>query len=134
MTKRIRNVTTLAAAALILAVSGPAAFAASQDYRFEPVHAKVQASNGAPVAVRLVHVPTGKAVADAIIIQQKIEMQMQGMAAMAGQVSGLKSDGKGNYAGTADLSMTGDWVLALAAKVPGEADTVRGTVKISVEK
>lgn len=129
---RQSRMTAFAIAAALL--SSTAAFAAPQDYRFEPVQPKLKASSSAPVAVRLVHVPTSKPVTNAIIIQQNIEMTMQGMSPMAGQVSGLKPDAQGNYVGTADLAMAGDWVLNLAAKVPGETETVRGSVSLQAQK
>src|SRR4051812_46084049 len=128
-----RRMTAFAAMATAMLSSG-AVFAAPQDYRFEPVQSKIKASSTAPVAVRLVHVPTSKPVTDAMIVQQKIEMTMQGMSPMAGQVSGLTLDRQGNYAGTADLAMVGDWVLDLEAKVPDETETVHGSIRLQVQK
>jgi hypothetical protein len=113
---------------VMLAGMSATAWAAPQDYRFEAVQPHVAVSSETAVAVRLVHVPTGKPVTDAIILPAKMEMPMAGMAPMATKVSGAKPDGKGAYGFTADLNMAGTWMLQVAAKVQGEAGTVTGSV------
>jgi hypothetical protein len=112
----------------ILAGSSAAAWADPKDYRFEAVQPHVAVSPDTVVAVRLVHVPTGKAVADAIILPARMEMPMAGMAPMTTRVSPGRPDGKGAYTFTADLSMAGPWTLHLAAKVQGEPATIAGSV------
>lgn len=104
------------------------AWAAAQDYRFEAVQPHVAISPATELAVRLVHIPSGKPVTDAIMLPAKMEMPMAGMAPMTTKVSAAKPDGKGGYGYTADLSMAGTWILKLAAKVQGEAETVTGQV------
>lgn len=113
---------------VLLVGSAVPAWAGAQDYRFEAVQPHVAVSPQTEVAVRLVHVPTGKPVANAIMLPAKAEMPMAGMAPMATKVSGGKPDGAGAYGFTADFSMAGTWFLKLAAKVQGEADTVTGSV------
>ncbi|MGE5505422.1 MAG: FixH family protein [Actinomycetota bacterium] len=111
-----------------LALLAAQAIAAPNDYRFEPVQSNVAASPTATIAVRLVHVPTGKPVGDAIVFQPKVVMPMDGMAPMATAVKAGAPDGKGVYPFTADLSMAGPWTLTVSAKVQGEAATITGTV------
>lgn len=113
--------------ALLAGLALPA-WAGAQDYRFEAVQPHVAVSPQTEVAVRLVHVPTGKPVTDAIMLPARAEMPMADTDPMVGKVSGGKPDGAGAYGFTADFNMTGTWFLKLAAKVQGEADTVTGSV------
>ncbi|MGE5517636.1 MAG: FixH family protein [Bacteroidota bacterium] len=115
-------------AAAVLAGSSASAWADAKDYRFEAVQPHVAISPETAVAVRLVHVPTGKPVTDAIMLPAKMEMPMANMAPMPTKVSAGKPDGKGAYVFTADLTMGGAWILQLAAKVQGEAGTITGSV------
>jgi hypothetical protein len=108
------------------------AWADPKDYVFVPVADHLQPSATAPIAVRLVHLPTKTPVTNAIIIQSRLEMPMAGMAPMAGKVSAQAPDGKGLYPFVADLSMEGPWNLKLIAKVQGEPGTVTGTVPLTV--
>jgi YtkA-like len=117
------------AAAMLLLTIGTA-IAAPSDFRFEPVTTDLRPGR-AEVVVRLLTAGTGKAVADAIIIKNKVEMVMAGMAPMAAKTTPAQSDGNGQYRFTAELSMPGEWQVSLAAKVQGEIVTVRGTVTIA---
>lgn len=125
----MRNKSGAAGAALLgaMVMAGPA-LADATDYRFEAVQPRVAVASDAIVAVRLIHTPSGKPVADAIILPAKMEMPMTGMAPMATKLSPAKPDGKGAYSFTADLSMAGPWTLLVAAKVQGESATVTGSV------
>lgn len=117
----------LAAMAATLVCSS-AALADPADYRFEAVQAHVKASSSTAIAVKLIHLPDGKAVPGAVIFSQKLEMPMQGMAPMTAKVASAKSDAPGEYRFQGDLSMGGNWVLTLQAKVQGESGTVTGAV------
>jgi hypothetical protein len=110
-----------------LTLSGPA-FAGSKDYAFEPVLAEVKKGDDVTVAVRLVHKPTGKPVADALIIRTRIDMSPEKMADMASPLTPLPSTEPGVYAFKTELSMQGRWMLSIAAKVQGEPETVIGKV------
>lgn len=103
-----------------------------KDYAFVAVAGHLQPSATAPIDVRLIHLPSKKPVTDAIIIQSKLEMPMQGMAPMATKVSPKGTDGQGIYSFVGDLSMAGPWTLNLAAKVQGEGGTVTGAVPLMV--
>lgn len=119
---------------LAVAADLPIAAAAPQDYRFEPVQTQVKAGNSAQVAVRLIHTPTGKPIENAVIFQTRLDMSPMGMADMTAKATPVKTDEPGLYRFQAPLGMDGDWALQLAAKVPGEADTVRGVVKFKATK
>jgi len=111
-----------------------AAFAGANDYAFEPVKAEVKKGDDVVVSVRLKHKPTGKPVADAVIVQTRIDMGPDGMAEMASPLTAVPSDEPGVYSFKADLSMAGRWLLSIAAKVQGEAETVVGKITFRATK
>ncbi|MBC7908135.1 MAG: FixH family protein [Rhodospirillaceae bacterium] len=117
-----------------LLAASSSAWADAKDYRFEAVQPHVAISPNTAIAVRLVHVPSGKPVPDAIILPAKMEMPMAGMAPMSTKVSSSKPDGQGAYGFTADLSMAGTWMLQVAAKVQGEPGTIAGAVPFTAAK
>lgn len=103
------------------------------DYRFETV-GKPAASGGKDVVqIRLVHLPDGKALTDAVIFEAKADMGPAGMQTMTAPVKPLPGK-DGVYGFEVEPGMTGTWALHLAAKVQGEADTVRGTVNANLVK
>jgi hypothetical protein len=122
----------LAVAAFAVAVSN--AFAGADDYAFEPVKTDIKSSNVATVAVRLVHKPSGKPVADATIVQTRLDMAPDGMADMATAIAPLPSPEPGVYAFKAPLTMAGRWLLTISAKVQGEADPVLGKIIFKVNR
>ena len=125
----------LAVAAFAVAVSvAGIAFAGADDYAFEPVKTDIKSSNVATVAVRLVHKPSGKPVADATIVQTRLDMAPDGMADMATAIAPLPSPEPGVYAFKAPLTMTGRWLLTISAKVQGEADPVLGKIIFKVNR
>jgi hypothetical protein len=77
---------------------GRQSFAGADDYAFEPVNADIKSSNVATVAVRLVHKPSGKPVADATIVQTRLHMAPDGMADMATAIAPLSSPEPDVYA------------------------------------
>jgi YtkA-like len=124
-----------AGAAIAAAVSlNVAAFAAADDYAFEPVKAELKKGDGVTVSVRLKHKATGNPVTDAVIVQSRIDMAPDGMAEMASTLTPLPNPEPGVYAFKTDLSMAGRWLLSLAAKVQGEPETVVGKVTIRATK
>jgi YtkA-like len=119
----------LAGAAIVLALSlTVTAFAGANDYVFEPVNAQVKKGDDVIVSVRLKHKPTGKPVADAIIVQKRIDMAPDAMGEMASPLMAVPSDEPGVYSFKTDLSMEGRWLLSIAAKVQGEPETVVGKI------
>jgi hypothetical protein len=125
----------LAGAAFAVAVSVAGnAFASADDYAFEPVNADIKSSNVATVAVRLVHKPSGKPVADATVVQTRLDMAPDGMADMATAIAPLPSPEPGVYAFKAPLTMAGRWLLTISAKVQGEADPLLGKIIFKVNR
>ena len=122
-----------AVVALAIGVSS-GVHAAPQDYRFELDGQPVKAGAKTVMKVRLVHVPDGKPVAGAIIIQTRFDMGPSGMKEMAAPAKAMPGDTGGVYQVETEPSSPGDWALTLAAKVQGEAQTVRGTVNVAVPK
>lgn len=117
------------AAAVAVAIGVPsAAFAGASDYAFEPVKAEIKKGDDVTVAVRLINKATGKPVADAVIVQTRIDMAPEGMGEMASPLTPLPSVEPGVYAFKTELSMQGRWLLSIAAKVQGEPETVVGKV------
>lgn len=107
--------------------------AASTDYRFELV-AKPQVVAGKDtVNIRLVRVADGTSVPDAVIFESKADMGPAGMATMTAPVKAMPVKG-GIYSFEVDPGMAGTWALHLAAKVQGEAETVRGTINAELAK
>jgi hypothetical protein len=105
---------------------GPANAGAS-DYRFEPVSTDVRNGDVAILAVKLVHLPTGKLVSGAVVFRTRLDMSPDGMAAMTTKHDPLPETEPGIYRFRANLTMAGGWALRLMAKVQGEAETVIGT-------
>jgi hypothetical protein len=124
--------TSIALAAAV-SLTGPA-FAGAGDYVFEPVKAEVKKGDGVVVSVRLKNKTTGKPVADAVIAQSRIDMGPDGMAEMASPLTPVPSSEPGVYAFKTDLAMAGRWMLSIAAKVQGEAETVVGKITFQATK
>lgn len=123
-----------AAFAAALSLTGGAAFAAAGDYAFEPVAPEMKKGNDVTVAVRLVHKPTGKPVADAVIVRTRVDMAPDGMADMQSPVTPLPASEPGVYAFKTDLPMAGRYQISVAAKVQGEPETVIGKVIVKANK
>jgi hypothetical protein len=117
---------------LLAAVGYPVA--APNDYRFELVQAQPAEPGKTNVTVRLVHLADNKPVADAVLFETKSDMGPAGMAEMPGKVSPLPAGKPGLYRFQIETGMAGKWALNLAAKVQGEAETVRGSVTFDAAK
>jgi hypothetical protein len=75
-----------------------------------------------------VHKPTGKPVVGALLFRTRLDMSPDKMGDMTTSYAPMPTSEPGVYAFTADLTMAGGWALKLQAKVPGESETVEGTV------
>lgn len=128
------NVLFAIATAATLSLAAPAAFAGAEDYVFEPVQAELTKGDDVTVAVRLVHKPTGKPIADAVIFRTRIDMGPDGMGEMVSPVTPLPAKEPGTYAFKTDLPMPGRYLFSLAAKVQGEPETVVGKVMLKAKK
>ena len=130
----IPKFTLAAALAANLTLAGGSAFAAASDYAFEPVVAEMKKGDDVMVAVRLIHKPTGKPVADAVIIRTRVDMAPDGMAEMESPVAPVPATEAGVYAFKTDLPMAGRYQVSVAAKVQGEPETVIGKVIVKASK
>jgi len=117
----------------VIAITINAALAGANDYTFEPVKAELKKGD-TTVAVRLIHKPSGKPVADAVIIQTQIDMAPEGMAQMTSPMSPQPGTDPGVYAFKTELPMAGRWLLSIAAKVQGEPETVVGKITYKVNE
>jgi hypothetical protein len=124
----------LAAIVAAIAAATAAAWAATSDYRFELDDASPTAGKATMIKVRLIHVPDGKRVPDAVIFQTRFDMGPDGMGTMTAPAKAVPGRDANAYAIEVEPSMAGNWALTLAAKVQGETETVRGTVAITVSK
>lgn len=111
-----------------LLVGIPHAFADSADYILEPVTVAVKNGAGSELAVRLIHKPSGKPVSGAVLFRTRLDMSPDSMGEMTAKHMAMPASEPGVYKFKADLTMAGGWALKVMAKVPGESETVRGTV------
>lgn len=119
---------TLVAAGFLMLSAVPAAFCAAADYEFQAVTPTVKNGNGSELAVRLVDKRTGKPVAGAVVFRTRLDMSPASMGEMEAKHQLAASTEPGVYKFNADVTMAGGWALKIQAKVPGEAETVEGSV------
>jgi hypothetical protein len=117
-----------AAAGLATALVATSALAGKNDYVFEPIVVDVKIGSGSQLAVRLVHKPSGKPVEGAVIFRSRLDMSPDAMGEMTLNHAAEPAREPGIYRFKADLTMAGRWALKLMAKVPGESETIEGTV------
>jgi hypothetical protein len=120
--------------AAAMTFASAAAFAGAGDYNFESTAAEWKKGDDVVVAVRLTHKPSGKPVADAVIVRTRIDMAPDNMADMVSPVAAVPSSEPGVYAFKTDLPMAGRYMFSIAAKVQGEPDTVVGKVILKAVK
>lgn len=125
---KFRELGSAALIGLALGFGSPAALAGAADYAFEPVRAEVKNGTGSELAVRLVHKPSGKPVTGAVLFRTRLDMGPDDMAGMTAKHEATPSTEPGVYRFKAELTMAGRWAFRVMAKVPGEAETVQGTV------
>jgi hypothetical protein len=118
---------------LILAATF-AAPAAPEDYAFKIISSELHPGEGESISVSLTDLRTNTPVADAVIFTTRLDMAPEGMEGMTTPVEALASDVPGQYEFKADLTMAGNWRFQIAAKVQGEAETVRGELILGVQK
>lgn len=119
--------------ASLLATAAPVR-AAPADYRFEVVQVQPAGPGTSDVTLRLVHVPDSKPVTDAVIFQSTADMGPDGMPTMTAPVTTLPGATPGLYSFHIEQGAAGNWALQLAAKVQGEAETVRATLPVKLGK
>jgi hypothetical protein len=108
--------------ALLMTMAG-SALADSRDYEFQLLDKEVK-QGAAVISVKLVHKPSGRTIADAVIVAKRIDMGPDGMEMMTAPIEAVSSTEPGVYKFKTDLGMAGEWALSLGAKVQGETGTV----------
>lgn len=104
------------------------AFAGAKDYEFQPVTAAVKNGDGSEVAVRLINKLTGKPVEGAVLFRTRLDMSPDSMGEMQAKHAAMPGTEPCVYRFKADFTMAGGWAFKVQAKVPGESETVEGTV------
>ncbi len=123
----------IGAAALAIIASVSTAEASAGDYEFQGVQTEVKNGAGGEAAVRLVHKVDGKPVANAVIFRSRLDMSPEEMGDMTAKLTAVPAGEPGVYRFKAEPTMAGKWALKLMAKVPGESETVEGTVIIAAK-
>ncbi|MEW6394338.1 MAG: FixH family protein [Pseudomonadota bacterium] len=118
-----------AAIGIALAAAGTNARADVKDYEFQLVDKTVKKGE-AIISVRLVHMPDGKPVPDAVIFAKRLDMAPDGMESMKTTIDAMPSTEPGVYKFKAAVTMEGGWQLSLGAKVQGETGTVESKLVI----
>jgi YtkA-like len=119
--------------AMFLALPG-IVIAGGDDYRFEPVMVEIKASNAATLKVRLIHKPSGTPVAGVQLIETRLMMPHHGSADMVSTIASLPDPELAVFAFKAPMMMEGNWLLSIAAKVPGESEVVTGSIVFRVNR
>lgn len=129
MTINLIRAARLAALTFVATLAfGSSAFAGAKDYEFQPVAAAVKNGNGSEVAVRLINKLTNKPVEGAVLFRTRLDMSPESMGEMQAKHTAMPSTEPGVYRFKADFTMAGGWAFKVQAKVPGETETVEGTV------
>jgi len=115
-------------AGLVLGLGTRVAYASPAVYVFEPVSVEVRNGKDSEFAVRLKSKATGKPVEGAVLFRTRLDMSPDSMGEMTAKHTAMPSTEPGVYKFKADFTMAGGWALKLMAKVPGESETVQGTV------
>ncbi len=124
----VRAARLAAGVAVVTLALASSAFAGAKDYEFQPVAAQVKNGAGSELAVRIVNKVTGKPVEGAVLFRTRLDMSPDSMGEMQAKHSAVPGSEPGVYRFKADFTMAGGWAFKLQAKVPGEAETIEGTV------
>jgi hypothetical protein len=118
----------IAALAGLAVFNTHAALAGAADYEFQPISAEIKNGIGAELGVRLVDNRTGTTVPGAVIFRTQLDMSPDDMGEMLAKHEALPLGEPGVYRYKADITMAGRWSFKLQAKVPGETETIEGSV------
>lgn len=122
-----RTIAVAIAMLLLLSACGQA----KSPYTFSAATQEVGMDGNAFIDVRLVHEPTRKPVADAVIFDTRFDMSPDSMGSMTAPVEAQGSPEPGVYRFKVAPNMAGRWALTLNAKVQGAPDTITGTVVVT---
>jgi YtkA-like len=124
--------TAAAAAALTIAMAMTPACADIKDYEFQLVSREVRKGD-AVITVKLVHKPSGRAIADAVIFAKRIDMGPDNMATMTAPLEPMPGGEPGVYQFKTNLEMAGRWALTLGAKVQGETGSIQTKLVVTAK-
>ena len=117
----------LIAAGLFFYFPGISALLAGETYLWEAVTAEVAAAPGQQFSIRLIG-PEGAAVGGVEIIDARLDMAPEGMAAMDTPLVPEVASETGTFTYRADFTMAGRWALHVKARVPGNSEPVPGEI------
>jgi hypothetical protein len=119
------------ACALTLAAA-QTAIAGPEDYQFQVVEPAFRQGEQVPLTIAITDLRTKTAVEDGTIIAAQMDMSPDGMTGMSGQVMPVGTSAPGRYGLVANLAMAGNWRLAIAVRLPGEAEVIWREVTVKV--
>lgn len=100
---------------------------ANEAYRWEALTAEIAATSGQQFSIRLIG-PDDGPVEGAEIIDARLDMAPEGMAAMDTPLTPQEGGEPGAFIYRADFTMAGRWALHLKARVPGQTEAIAGVV------
>ena len=122
-----------AAFAVAATLAAPTAFAGARDYALDLVETTRPVGAGAILTVRLTDLRTRTPVADAVIFATRMDMAPDGMQTMTAPVTALPTEAPGLYRFATDLTMAGNWRFSVAAKLQGEAETIKAELTLQAQ-
>jgi hypothetical protein len=131
---KFRNSAFVAALTALFLTAPLASWAAPADYRFELAGQPEKTGTAMLVKVRLVTVADEKPVSGVEIVEARLDMGPDGMAAMTAKVKPLPSPEPDILQFEAQPTMAGNWALSLSVKIEGEPEPVTGAITIPVAK
>lgn len=108
------------------------ALSAPHDFQFQVVEPEYRQGDQVTLTIAITDLRTNAAVVDANIIAVQMDMSPDGMAGMRSQVTPTGTNLPGRYGFVAKLGMAGNWRLAIAARLPGEAEVIWREVNVRV--
>ncbi len=124
---------SLARASAFTLTAAFGAQAGAKDYSFAIVGTDLQSGEGRAIWVSLKDLRRNLPVSDAVIFATRLDMAPEGMASMKVRVALMPGKDAGIYRMKADLEMSGNWRLQVAAKVQGETETVQAELTLEVQ-
>lgn len=113
-------------------VAAQTAIAGPEDYQFQVVEPAFRQGEQVPLTIAITDLRTKAAVTDGTIIAAQMEMSPDGMAGMRTQLTPVIASTPGHYSFVVNLGMAGNWRLAIAARLPGEAEVIWREVTVKV--
>jgi hypothetical protein len=103
-----------------------------KNYEFKLTDGEKQKGKHIHISVHLINKITGESIPDAMIFANRIDMSPDGMADKNAPLAALPSPEPGIYLFRADLLISGNWQLSLAAMIPNVDGIVEGKMILKV--